>query len=249
MKGLYEEWCVAFIDILGFKSMTSTIQKIAEHAKDLTNSIDLMKSIPLIKQSYGTLSKDDIIIIQGSDSLIIIFPKTYRVAYNVIRRIMILQLFLGIKGIYLRGSINSGAMYIDTEKDIYFGEAWNKAVLEEATAINPRIILEYSIAELIEAGLREINESVGEFYLDDDGVYVLDSYGIWPEYDLKEIFTEPLPIFLDKLDFNIQNNKNNKTILQKYLWITNSIQKRQHGNTVNLAKQLTERITTIMKKI
>jgi len=251
MNKIFEDYCVAFIDILGFKQMTSRIDKINEFAPLLTESIDLMKNIPLKNWNGNFFSNDYIKIIQGADSLFLLFPKDYYCCFIVIRKLMILQFVLAVKGIYLRGSINSGAMFIDDENDVYFGEAWNKAVFEESNSVNPRIVLENSIAKLVEKGLRQINESVGEFFLDNDGVYVIDSYGVWPVLDLQGVkgFEESYTVLLRELNSNVLLNKGNKKILQKYLWIANCIIKRQYNEIQSSAIKIAAYIIDLLKNI
>lgn len=228
MGNIYQDYCVAFIDILGFKMMTSTLEKIEKNSTIINEALDLMRTYNP-KQRYERLfEKSDIIQMQVSDSLIFIFPKDFSNIIVAIGWISILQFLLAQKGIYIRGSINSGAMYIDKDNDRYFGEAWNKAVLSEEKAVTPRILIEPDIARIIEEGLHQINESVLEFFIDQDGEIVLTSYtplsvislfhGL-NEHDLQTAYTE----LLDNLELQVEGAKNNPHLLQKFLWISQHI--------------------------
>lgn len=228
MGNIYQDYCVAFIDILGFKMMTSTLEKIEKNSTIINEALDLMRTYNP-KQRYERLfEKSDIIQMQVSDSLIFIFQKDFSNIIVAIGWISILQFLLAKKGIYIRGSINSGAMYIDKDNDRYFGEAWNKAVLSEEKAVTPRILIEPDIARIIEEGLHQINESVLEFFIDQDGEIVLTSYtplsvislfhGL-NEHDLQTAYTE----LLDNLELQVEGAKNNPHLLQKFLWISQHI--------------------------
>ncbi|HZK70909.1 MAG TPA: hypothetical protein VFD03_05230, partial [Clostridia bacterium] len=108
--------------------------------------------------------------------------------------------------------------------------AWNKAVESEKEAINPRIILENDLGKFIESQLRErFNESVGEFYLDVDGKYVLSSYEIGAAFDYgKQIFEDGLSFqltMINKLEANVTQYILDRRVLQKYLWIIKAIER------------------------
>lgn len=120
---LRDDYCVAYIDILGFKNMTNNVDKIKEFAPIITDAIERMKRINIENRYDLGDTNIDNIIIQGADSLFVLFPNNFINSFVTIRRLMILQFILALKGVYIRGSINSGAMYIDTENEIYFGEA------------------------------------------------------------------------------------------------------------------------------
>ena len=253
MGNIYENYCVAFIDILGFKMKTNTKENIERNSKIITQALDLMRTYKPQKEYERLYKQSNIIQMQVSDSLIFIFPKDFCNIIVATRWISILQFLLARKGIYIRGSINSGVMYIDQENDIYFGEAWNKAVLAEAKAGAPRILLEPSIARIIGESLQQINESVAEFFVDNDGEIVLTSYtpilvlSIFQgdlTTNLRTAYTE----LLDNLEVEVINAKKEPNLLHKFLWISQHITifGERFGED---ADDITIRIQTIKKRI
>ncbi len=191
------------------------------------DALEIMKTYR--PQQYEKLfEKSDIIQMQVSDSLVFIFPKDFCNIMVAVSWLSVLQFLLAQKGIYVRGSINSGAMYIDKENDRYYGEAWNKAVRAEEKAVTPRILIEHTIARILEEELRKINESVMEFFVDQDGELVLTSYTPMVvmaflrnqlDKSMEEAYTE----LLDNLSFHVEQAKDNPHLLRKYLWISQHI--------------------------
>ena len=135
-------------------------------------------------------------------------------------------------------------MYIDEDNSVFFGEAWNKAVLSEKNAVSPRIILENSLVIELKDRFKAMNEGIMEFALDDDGVYSLSSYGIYPVLesgiDQSKILYTSIFNYLEK---NIEQNKHNQSILQKYLWILKQI---KHDHNKNMEGRTEEIITQIL---
>ncbi|WP_027399844.1 hypothetical protein [Anaerovorax odorimutans] len=228
---IYEEYCVAFIDILGFKNMSSK-ENIEKYSVIINGAIKDMREMKVKKNLTGSDSNipDSIKTIQFADSIVILFPKTPYVCLLAIRKIMALQFKLSLKGVFVRGAINSGGMYIDKENDIYYGEAWNKAVMQESEAIHPRILLENSLAHLISEWLLKINESTGEFYIDQDGYYVLQSYGGTAAFDLEINYKDSLKQILQIIEKSISENNLDDKILRKYLFLVKSIKYSSSGN-------------------
>lgn len=234
--------------------MTSDITKLKKFSVLLNEAIDNMKSYKYKDILFE--DKADIISIQGADSMFFIFPKDYINTYYMITRLSILQYELAVKGIYIRGAINSGTMYIDEEKEIYYGEAWNKAVLSEQIAVNPRILIENSLARIVEDEMKKINESILEFYLDIDGVYVISSYNIYPILNLlkeneplkdsKSYYDMYFKELFQSLEYNIEKNISNRKVLQKYLWILNQISNTELHEVKEVADRLKNKIIGIL---
>lgn len=251
-NNIYEDYCVAFIDILGFKEMTNSSEKIIKFGQILNDSIDIMKNFEFKEEVFSNFKKiENIINLQASDSLFFIFPKDFPNIYLVIRRLCILQFTLALKGIYTRGAISSGSMYIDKNNSVYFGEAWNKAVVTEKNAVYPRIILESSIAKLLEDKFKDMGESIIEFYLDEDGSYVLGSFGILPLLEIAQNvdYKDKNRDILEPLDSYIEEFYDNRAILLKYLWIAKQIEKRHYRDLQEHAARLVKRILDLLSNI
>lgn len=219
---LHDEYCVAFVDILGFKSMTSKNQ-LTTYGPILNDAIKKMKTLTQIR-AFGSGDdsfKYNIHTVQFADSIVLLFPNDIRCCLLSMSWLAFLQFELAQKGVFLRGAICTGQMYIDPEEDIYYGEAWNEAVLQEGKAIHPRIILQNNFALMVEEKLRNIGESVFEFYLSSDGYYVLDAYRecFWmfgdATYSTKYFGIEMILISVkERIAYKLD-----ASILNKYKWL------------------------------
>jgi hypothetical protein len=205
--------------------MTKDIGRINEFASIINDAIEIMKNFNPTKDIFKNMTDEiEIISIQGADSIFFIFPCIFRNVFIALKRISLMQLMLAMRGIYVRGSINLGTMLIDKENSVYFGEAWNKAVVSEAQANYPRIIIENNLAKFFEYCLKQKNEGVLEYYLDDDGIFVLSSYDTTNFIELMNFtdFNEYKDLyahFLEILEVNVEKYKSQVSVLQKYLWI------------------------------
>lgn len=133
-KAVYEKRIVAFVDILGFKTIiedsicdTSLRRKVLE----ATEIIHSRREGRIVGTQVTTFS----------DSAVISYPLNMRNAlFHTIIDIIHLQLELGNKGIMLRGGIAIGDVYHDD--DIVFGPAMNEAYfLESKVAKFPRVVI------------------------------------------------------------------------------------------------------------
>lgn len=101
-------------------------------------------------------------------------------------------------------------------------------MLAEGRAVTPRILIEPSVAAVVQEALNKINEGVLEFFLDQDGEIVLTSYTpLVVMSNLKPANRENLlqayaELFKNMSD-QIENARDNPYLLQKYLWITRHI--------------------------
>lgn len=225
-KNLHDEYCVAFVDILGFKNMTSNGQ-INIYGPIINEAIENMKKITKIKHVAfrENLFSYSIQTVQFADSIVLLFPKDFKHCMLSMSWLAFLQFELAKKGIFLRGAICTGQMYIDEHRDIYYGEAWNKAVQQEEKAVYPRIILERSLALMIENDLRGINEGVIEFYLSSDDYYVLSTFRdyFWADGDAVDYFYQnDMKMILTKINEKITNERND-SILRKYSWLVGEL--------------------------
>ena len=247
-NNLHDEYCVAFIDILGFKSMTSKDQ-ISETGLLINDAIEKMKTIMTVETH--TLQPQNISIktLQFADSVVLLFEKDPYTCLVATTKLMALQFQLATKGIFLRGAICSGQMYVDLENDIYYGEAWNKAVTQEGNVIYPRIIIENNLASMITEWLSKMNESVLEFYLSDDGYHVLDTYKgyYWFEGKTNSLSLDVgyrLMIYAIRYRAFLEGVSDN--ILRKYYWLIENLKEnvKQYSDLSLELEDLREEILT-----
>lgn len=233
---LYEEYCVAFVDILGFKSMTAH-GKLIENGPIINEAIENMKnifSVQIVVVKDGILQIRElnqidqvykkIQTLQFADSIALLFPKEPYVSLLAIQRLMSLQFHLLTKGILIRGAICTGEMYIDSEQNIYYGEAWNNAVLNEGKAGYPRIIVDESIAEMIGKWLAGINEGILELNKGKD-YWELDSYKgyFWYQNTLGITYKEGINYFICNVESKIKEIQMEDSVWKKYLWVIDAI--------------------------
>jgi len=141
----YENTFVAFLDVLGFKSLVQknddkSRRKIATYLKIVDLAVDFLKSEPL-KSDIGSIIISDSIILritQGS---------TNEEKINRLRSLSIavgiIQQKLALEDIWIRGAISTGDSFFDLSKRQIVGPAYiNAYLLEESLAIYPRVIID-----------------------------------------------------------------------------------------------------------
>lgn len=245
-RNLYDEYCVAFIDILGFKSMTSR-HNIEQSGLFIDDAIERMKSITTIEKENVGDRAGYIKTLQFADSVVLLFEKDPYTCLLAATKLMSLQFQLATKGILLRGAICSGQMYIDLENDIYYGEAWNKAVIQEGGAIYPRIIIENSLATMVTDWLKQMNESVLEFYLSEDGYHVLDTYKgyYWLDGKLRGLSTDfGYQLMVSAIEYRTSLDNVDDGVLRKYYWVANTLREnvKQHSKLKDEIEKLCDDI-------
>lgn len=133
-KAVYEKRIVAFVDILGFKTI------IEDSVCDTNLRRKVLEATEIIhSRREGQIEGTQVTTF--SDSAVISYPLNMRNAlFYTIIDIIHLQLELGNKGIMLRGGIAIGDVYHDD--DIVFGPAMNEAYfLESKVAKFPRVVI------------------------------------------------------------------------------------------------------------
>lgn len=133
-KAVYEKRIVAFVDILGFKTI------IEDSVCDTSLRRKVLEATEIIhSRREGQIEGTQVTTF--SDSAVISYPLNMRNAlFYTIIDIIHLQLELGNKGIMLRGGIAIGDVYHDD--DIVFGPAMNEAYfLESKVAKFPRVVI------------------------------------------------------------------------------------------------------------
>ena len=224
-RNLHDKYCVAFIDILGFKSLTSR-HNLEQSGLFIDDAIERMKSITTIEKEKVGQRAGYIKTLQFADSVVLLFEKDPYTCLLAATKLMSLQFQLATKGIFLRGAICSGQMYVDLKNDIYYGEAWNKAVLQEGRAIYPRILIENSLATMVTDWLKLMDESVFEFYLSEDGYHVLDTYKghYWLDGKLRGLSTDfGYRLMMSAIQYRAFLDNIDDGVLRKYYWVANTL--------------------------
>lgn len=175
---VYEKRIVAFVDILGFKTII----------EDSINDISLRQKVlevTKIIHSKRTGNIEDIQVTTFSDSAVISYPLNMRNAlFYTIIDIIHLQLELGHKGIMLRGGIAIGDLYHN--EDIVFGPAMNEAYyLESKVAKFPRIVIR--------------KEDLNKGFVNTEGL---------SKHEIKTNWNDLMNLVTLDTDNNINNNEN-----------------------------------------
>lgn len=245
-ENLKQEYCVAFLDILGFKYLTRP-EKISETYITLAGIIQKMKGFlkEYIDKNGGALDiLDQVNMMQFADTIVLIFPKQPYICLYCFQAISKLQFELAQEGIYLRGGINSGVLYMDTIENTYFGDAWNGAVKLEEDAIYPRIIVEESICYMIKEWLQKVNEGVLEFYEETDGIYTLPVLS--DLFIQKNNSEKDYNGIVEKLENNVEAQKESKKVLKKYYWMATRL---LQNNTVQNNQSISEHLIRIVNNL
>ncbi len=214
-----ENCYVAFIDILGFKSLVnkndimyikSVFDDLAKTRKDIFDEHNILD----IDSEFAEMIKF-VYVRFMSDSIIIAIPSRFRDSLSFIgdwcRR---MQCNLLEKQVICRGAISIGEFYGDEE--IMFGKGLVKAYsLESNHAIYPRIVLSGSV---IKDYLYKVKTTsiiyITDFILQDIDDWFYIDYKMWigdndnPMHDVSEFIENTL--FREDLSLNIRD---------KYLWL------------------------------
>ena len=129
----YEKSYVGFLDVLGFKNLVfskkkSDRKKLNQYFGVVNSAIEYLKGIPS-KRQIGS------III--SDSVILSVPHGQNKEANIGRlrhlcvAVGLIQQYLALKDIWLRGAISSGDAYFNSEKSQVVGRAYINSYLLE----------------------------------------------------------------------------------------------------------------------
>lgn len=237
----YDERIVAFVDILGFRSLVAELSGDTELRRNLHGALTAIKSVGSFAGDPGTAQKEleasvfsDSIVISGDSNQL----------FTVIWTCVGLQSRLLAFGIVTRGGISRGRTH--HKEDILYGEGIIKAYdLESKAAIYPRVVVDPALV----ADLSEVHRHM-LLDLDVDGLWHTDpfSIGVLPgnSEDLLEDGWDPHLAFLEsftkRVDQEIKAAKD-AGIAAKWGWMKSKVKKalayhQKHG---------TARIWHIMK--
>ena len=267
----YEKSYVAFLDVLGFKNLVfsrkkSDRKKLNQYFGVVNSAIEYLKRIPS-KRQIGS------III--SDSVILSVPHGQNKEDNINRlrhlcvAVGLIQQYLALKDIWLRGAISSGDTYFNSEKSQVVGPAYiNSYLLEESTAISPRVVLDSKIIE--ELQIPSATEFIDEMNKADNGGLNFSNWGSailyswrYPDGKAVALIEQDVALFIDYLSPVVEkNDKNllkvikniesnmykNTTIYKKYRWVADylkSICERERKNDNLVSSEASYRLDNL----
>ena len=267
----YEKSYVAFLDVLGFKNLVRSKKKgvpkkINQYFGVVNSAIEYLGRIPS-KRKIGS------III--SDSVILSVPHDQNKENNIDRlrhlcvAVGLIQQHLALKDIWLRGAISSGDTYFNSEKGQVVGPAYiNSYLLEESTAIYPRVVLDSKIIE--EFQFSSATELIDEINKADNGGLQFSNWGSsvlynWRYPDGKPItlIEQDVALFIDYLSPVVEKNENNllsvikniesnmykdTEIYMKYRWVADylkSVCERKQKNDNIVSSEATYRLDNL----
>lgn len=228
-NSIYKKRIVAFVDILGFKTHIERSVENPDHAKTLLN---VLKRVALAKSVNDSgllpLKEHGKEVTSFSDCIVISYPLDYKGGlFHILIDLIHIQLDLLFNGIVLRGGITVGDVFHDD--NIAFGPALVKAYdLESKVAKYPRIVIEEEtiikgIIETLPSGHTvEMELEYVQDLLKEDGtnekLYYLDTLAQYQELDDNYYYYEMLDIVRNLILQEMDNNKTNQSVLEKYHW-------------------------------
>lgn len=238
----YEKSYVAFLDVLGFKNLVFSKKKTDKTKLDqyfgvVNSAIEYLSRIP---------SKKNIGSIIISDSVIFSVPHGQDIDDNMNRlrhlcvAVGIVQQYLGLKDIWLRGAISSGDTYFDSTKSQIVGPAYiNSYLLEQNTAIWPRVVIDSKIIE--ELKFQSASQFIDAINQSDNGGLNFSNWGStilfnwrYPDGKPVTLIDQDVALFIDylspvaeengrnliKVIKNIENNLYKSTVTyKKFRWV------------------------------
>ena len=210
----YENSYVAFLDVLGFKNLVFSKRnddkvKLDQYFGVVNSAIQYLAGIPS-KKKIGS------III--SDSIILSVPHgqnrndNLNILRNLCVAVGIVQQYLGLKDIWLRGGISSGETYFDSERGQIVGPAnINSYHLENSIAIWPRVVLDSKIIE--ELNFQSATQFINEINQTDNGGLNYSNWGSsilfswhYPNKERVGLIDKDVALFIDYLSPLVEDN-------------------------------------------
>lgn len=231
---IYEDRVVAFVDILGFRSLVANLPESPSLHKHLHGALSTIKSMKSFAGDSRTAQKE-LETSVFSDSIVISGPPSE--LFTVIWTCVGLQAKLLAFGVLTRGGISRGPTY--HQEDLLYGEGMIKAYdLESKSAIYPRVVVDPTLVK----ELPEIHRSM-LLNRDTDGLWHTDpfSFGVLPggSEDLIEDGWDPHHVFLTSFSKRVIkeiDGAKDAGILAKWGWIKTKLDEalayhEKHGMT------------------
>lgn len=219
------ESIVCFTDILGFSA--------------LDHSLSLEENNLLLKDLHSNLKKQYYIMQQTNpnahfkaftDNIILAYPlydEGEGWAGSIFMAFIEYQLYMTLKGYFLRGGISTGAYYGDDT--IAYGPALIESYkLESTIAIFPRIILSPQMTSMVHLHLSyyatiKISPQFNHILKDEDGIYFLNYlYQLNEDYMMFENFEDYKNSILSHkilVEQKLQEFQQDQRVLSKYRWV------------------------------
>ncbi|EEY89244.1 hypothetical protein HMPREF0017_02216 [Acinetobacter lwoffii SH145] len=242
----YEKRIVAFIDILGFKSLIEETQQPDCAAKKINNikqAFDLIYK--MLAEHYDVEQIKQVKYSTFSDCIVFSFParQTNSLFFALLPLIWLQAELVWKHDILLRGVMTIGEIYHDDK--IVFGPAMVEAYeLETKKAIYPRIILDPKIKTEYTLWLDEVKKigNADQIYdLENEQRYTFKSDGLLTEDDDGYYYVD----YLDKISGEMDEPENYQdfinhvekliqpylkphidvSLLKKYVWLQEKLQK------------------------
>ena len=215
----YENRIVAFIDILGFTNLISTLKDETDLHRKLYRALSFIHSYKNNTHNNDTIQSGlDISVF--SDSIVI--SSSVNNLSSIIWTCGQLQAELLYLGILSRGGISEGLTV--HENDILYGDGMIKAYnIESKVAIYPRVVVDESVC-------KHAPKKVIEFFLKkaDDGLLYINQFVFDAmcdgASDLAADGYDPRLLYFEEVEIQIEKNLVNANQLahkQKWSWLKN----------------------------
>ena len=165
---------IAILDLLGASEMIQSngSEEVMNYIFDSFQSAEA--EWPYVKNAPSTIKDIKFVTFSDNIAMALELPDQLTgkdvktIVEDFIRYISVFQGALSKKGLLFRGGIAIGKLYMDSKMNFVWGEALVKAhVLEEKTAIYPRVVLSSQIAELnLSSSARVLKDFDGIHFVD-----------------------------------------------------------------------------------
>lgn len=254
----------AYYDILGMKKLLKGATEIERLRKqyegkhndtpvvETDNNQELLNAFHPILSGESPLLRDSrlvhgstrfkIMSLQFSDNVILGFPKASEEEIDFLNEIVPLitqlafnQTTLATIGIFIRGGITMGSLYVDS--NIAFGTALVEAVeVEQCEASNPRIVLSDDLWKQLRSIIErhpKIHQVATQFLCKDSDGRIFINYLKITKFFADEHFLESIEQHKQNMQLNLALNSSNHRIWSKYFWAAN-----YHNYFLNTALQM-----------
>ena len=214
-KGIkYDDYFVAFLDILGFKNLVTS--KSASDVYKMFLSImqtgEMIKGVPYQRSPFKNIEKHTSFSF-FSDSIICAIPSKIPNAFSLLTsHCMMIQhgFWLQSNPVWVRGAIAKGNLFC--KDNVIFGPALIDAYrVEETLAKYPRIVMTQSTYN---EGIKNLNpqEEISYIVSTEDGLKMVEALKYFGFPHLKKLRKQIEEVISEEKDVSVR---------EKYLWIKN----------------------------